>query len=166
MNRFKRGLSFLLIQLLLLGALCSCSPGQTLNHDSYYDIRIGMTETEVRDAILVEGQSFIPPYVHIDRYYLYPDEEERVIVIRLDQKDQTVDQIKRFKAGEQERSTDDFKKIKEGMTLYEVIDCLGMPDIYYETAGMRLQFSVKGQGFLMITFDSNMKVIEKKHLID
>ena len=93
-------------------------------------ISVGMTSAEVREGL----KSRNIEYFEYSPCFFFEDEEGMNVVVRTSvSADSLVKEVKRFK--KTIGNSDDFGQIKEGMTIFEVVEFVGIP-IESTTSGM------------------------------
>lgn len=130
-----------------IGMLSSCVSSNGDNN-----IAIGMTYDEVLSL-----QSDMKYLIHRN-YMFYVDSDGKNIVVEFGNETYLVEKIEDFQTVAAEQ--DSFSSITEGMTVFDVVEKVGLP-LRCTTSGLStLDFQSMDGSMFRILWDENMKVIE------
>ena len=143
----KISICFGLVVLLMLS---SCSLG---SKDIFSQIRVGMTYNEFRELNESEKSFYYMNYAFIE------EKSDQSIVVEFSSDMQGVVKKEQYDFSSN-YFVQDFDRIVPGMSVYEVVELIGMP-IGSSTSGMRsLDFSSNDSSIYRVLWDDEMKVVE------
>lgn len=82
---------------------------------------LGMDHSEY-SVVIEEGMRF-----DIMEYSFYEEKDGDNVLVRFDLATNTIDELRTYPANTIDNSKENFSKIKEGMTVYEVVSLVGVP---------------------------------------
>ncbi len=154
-NKLIKGFSFLVLILL---CLCFAACGEHReqhdhpNGEKICDLEVGMTYDE--------ASSVLGKYNTIAHrnYIFFKDNVEGNVVVEFDKEHNTISNVRAFASTL--TNEDNFQKIKSGMTVFEVVELVGIPTESVTFGISSLDFESQDQKRYRIVWDNEMKVSE------